>query len=147
MLKHILLATDGSAASDHAAAMAVDLARSLGARLTALYAVDPYPYLGMGMGEVSSLGLSYYKQAAQEEAESAHAKVAALCQQGTPVVFNPVVLEERDVVSGIVGYGQAEKADLIVVGSHGRTGVARMVLGSIATKILAESTLPVLVAR
>lgn len=145
MLKHILLATDGSAASDHAVAMAVDLARKFEAKLTALYAVDPYPYLGLG--EVNSEGLNLYKQAAQEEAASAHAKVAALCQQGSPVAFQPVVVEERDVAIGIVEYSQAEKADMIVVGSHGRTGIARLVLGSIATKVLAASTLPVLVAR
>ena len=125
--------------------MAVDLARNFGAKLTALYAVDPYPYLGLG--EVNSEGLNYYKQAAQEEAASAHAKVAALCQQGTPVAFTPVVVEESDVAIGIVEYSQAEKADMIVVGSHGRTGIARLVLGSIATKVLAASTLPVLVAR
>lgn len=145
MLKHILLATDGSAASDHAAALAVEMARKFGAKLTALYAVDPYPYIGMG--EVNPQALYAFKQAAEDEAASAHAKVAALCQQGSPVPYHPIVVEERDVAGGIVEYGMAEQADLIVVGSHGRTGIARLVLGSIASKVLAESTLPVLIAR
>jgi len=48
MFKHILLATDGSEASAHAAALAVGLARTHGAKLTALYVADPYPYLGVG---------------------------------------------------------------------------------------------------
>ena len=54
MFKRILMATDGSAASDHAARIAVDLARVHGAGLTALYVVDPYPFLGMG--EVNPMG-------------------------------------------------------------------------------------------
>ena len=51
MFKHILLATDGSAASEHAAQLAVGLARTHGAKLTAVYVVDPYPYIvGPGGG-------------------------------------------------------------------------------------------------
>jgi nucleotide-binding universal stress UspA family protein len=145
MLKHILLATDGSAASDHAAALAVDLARNMGAKLTALYAVDPYPYLAVG--EMSTEGLQHYMSAAQQDAAAAHAKVAVLCKQGTPVTLIPVTVEERAVATAIVEYAHGQDVDLIVVGSHGRSGIARLLLGSTATKVLAESTLPVLVAR
>lgn len=145
MLKHILLATDGSAASDHAAEMAVDLARNMGAKLTVLYAVDPYPYLAVG--EMSTEGLQHYMSAAQQDAAAAHSKVAALCKQGSAVTLIPVTVEERAVASAIVEYANGQDVDLIVVGSHGRSGIARLLLGSIATKVLAESTLPVLVAR
>ena len=55
MFKHILLATDGSASSEHAAQLAVNLARIHGARLTALYVADPYPYIGIG--EMNPAGL------------------------------------------------------------------------------------------
>ena len=48
MFKKILFATDGSDASAHAASMAVNMARAYGARLLAVYVVDPYPYLGIG---------------------------------------------------------------------------------------------------
>ena len=48
MFKKILFATDGSAASNHAAEMAVSLARIHGAKLTVVYVIDPYPYLGIG---------------------------------------------------------------------------------------------------
>lgn len=146
MFKHILLATDGSTASDHAAALAVGLARTHGAKLTALYAVDPYPYLGIG--EVNPMGFQAYMATAQEHAASAHAKVAALCNQGgAPVELQARMLEEVAVASGIVQTALSEGADLIVVGSHGRTGIARLMLGSVAAKVVAESTVPVLVAR
>ena len=76
MFKHILLATDGSAASDHAAQLAVSLARTHAARLTVLYVVDPYPYLGIG--ETNPLGFQAYMSAALEHAAQAHAKVMTL---------------------------------------------------------------------
>lgn len=146
MFKHILLATDGSAASDHAAALAVGLARTHGAKLTALYAVDPYPYLGIG--EVNPMGFQAYMATAQEHAASAHSKVAVLCNEGgAPVELQARMLEEVAVASGIVQTALSEGADLIVVGSHGRTGIARLMLGSVAAKVVAESTVPVLVAR
>jgi nucleotide-binding universal stress UspA family protein len=146
MFKHILLATDGSAASDHAAALAVGLARTHGAQLTALYAVDPYPYVGLG--EVNPMGFQAYMSAAQEHAAAAHAKVVALCDDGGgSVQLDARLLEDVAVASGIVEAAKTEGADLIVVGSHGRSGIARLMLGSVAAKVVAESTVPVLVAR
>ena len=94
MFKNILLATDGSAASEHAAALAVKLARSVQATLTAVYVVDPYPYLGMG--DTNPMGMQAYLSAARDHAAAAHAKVAALCAgpadakpaTGTPATYS-----------------------------------------------------------
>lgn len=146
MFKHILLATDGSSASDHAASVAVGLARTHGAKLTALYAVDPYPYVGLG--EVNPMGFQAYMSAAQEHAASAHTRVSALCSEGgAPVQLEAKLVEDVSAASGIVQAAQTEGADLIVVGSHGRTGIARLMLGSVAAKVVAESPVPVLVVR
>ncbi|HAL37753.1 MAG TPA: universal stress protein [Polaromonas sp.] len=146
MFKHILMATDGSAASGNAAQLAVDLARAHGAKLTALYVVDPYPYLAIG--ETNPMGFQAYMSAAQEHAAQAHAKVAALCGQGgAPVDLQTRMVEDMTASAGIVQTAKDEGADLIVVGSHGRTGIARLMLGSVAAKVVAESPLPVLVAR
>jgi nucleotide-binding universal stress UspA family protein len=145
MFKSILLATDGSAASDHAASVAVGLARTHGAKLTALYAVDPYPYVGLG--EVNPMGFQAYMSAAQEHAATAHSRIAALCADGAPVQLEVKLVEDVSAASGIVQAAQAEGADLIVVGSHGRTGIARLMLGSVAGKVVAESPVPVLVVR
>ncbi len=146
MFKHILLATDGSAASEHAAALAVNLARAHGARLTAVHVVDPYPY--MGLGESSASAIQAHVAAAQRHASDAHAKVAALCKQGGSAVnFATRVVEDMTPSIGIVTTAREEGADLIVVGSHGRTGIARLMVGSVAARVVAESPLPVLVAR
>lgn len=146
MFKHILLATDGSDASAHAAALAVDLARVHGARLTALYVVDPYPYLGIG--EANPMGFQAYMSAAYDHAAQAHARVAALCDDGgKPVELMLRMAEDLPAVDGILKLAKEEGADLIVVGSHGRGGLMRLVLGSVASKVVAQSPLPVLVAR
>ncbi len=146
MFKHILLATDGSAASENAATLAISLARSHGAKLTALYVVDPYPYLGIG--EANPMGFQAYMGAAQEHAAQAHAKVAALCREGgAPVESELRVVENVTATAGIVQTARDEGADLVVVGSHGRSGIARFMLGSVAARVVAESPVPVLVAR
>lgn len=146
MFKHILIATDGSAASEHAAQLAVGLARTHGSKLTAVYVVDPYPYIGLG--EVNPMGFQAYMASAQQAAAAAHAKVDALCKQGgAPVALQVRLVEDVAAASGVVQTAVAEGADLIVMGSHGRTGIARLMLGSVATKVVAESSIPVLVAR
>jgi nucleotide-binding universal stress UspA family protein len=146
MFKHILLATDGSAASDHAATLAVGLARTHGAKLTALYVADPYPYIGVG--EINPMGYQAYSAAAQQLASQAHSKVDVLCKQGGAVVaLQARLVEDVAAASGIVQTAKDEGADLIVMGSHGRSGIARLMLGSVATKVVAESPIPVLVSR
>src|SRR3954471_24415634 len=143
MFRHILVATDGSSASEHAGQLAVDLARVHGARLTALYVVDPYPYLGIG--ETNPMGFQAYMSAALEHAAGAHGKVMALCEEaGVP--FQPRLAEDVTAAGGIVQSARQTEADLVVIGSHGRTGIARLMLGSVASKVVAESPVPVLVA-
>jgi nucleotide-binding universal stress UspA family protein len=146
MFKHILLATDGSPASEHAAQLAVDLARTHGAKLTALYVVDPYPYLGIG--ESNPMGFQAYMGAAQEHAALAHAKVSALWSKfAAPLESQLRVVENVTASVGIIQTAREDGADLIVVGSHGRSGIARLMLGSVAARVVAESPVPVLVVR
>ena len=146
MFKHILVATDGSAASEHAAHLPVDLARTHGAKLTAVFVVDPYPY--MGVGEINPLGFQAYMSAAQQHAASAHAQVEALCKKGgATIALQARLVENVGAATGIVETAKTEEADLLVIGSHGRSGLARLFLGSVATKVVAESPIPVLVTR
>ena len=146
MFKRILLATDGSEASDHAARIAVDLARVHGASLTALYVVDPYPFLGIG--EVNPLGFDAYMSAARDQAAQAHSRILDACNAGGAAV--PVemrVVEDVAVLEGVLRTAREQQSDLIVIGSHGRTGIARVMLGSVAAKVVTQSPVPVLVAR
>jgi nucleotide-binding universal stress UspA family protein len=146
MFKSILLATDGSAASTNAAPMAGDVARVHGAKLTAVYVSDPYPYLGVG--EVNPMGYQAYSAAAQQLAAQAHAQVEVMCKSGGAAVPLAVQLvEDVGAAAGIVQTAQGVGADVIVLGSHGRSGIARLMLGSVAARVVAESPIPVLVCR
>jgi nucleotide-binding universal stress UspA family protein len=146
MFKHLLLATDGSAASEHAARLAVTLAREQHARLTAVYVVDPSPCLGMG--DTNAMGLNAYLSAARDHAAAAHAKVIGLCRAGDRP-FDPRLLPVDDVsaAAGILRTASEEGVDLIVAGSHGRTGVQKLMLGSVAAMLAALFPVPVLVSR
>ncbi len=144
MFKHILLATDGSASAEHAALKAVELARIHGAQLTAVYVVDPYPYLGIG--EANPLGFQSYMAAAQEVSTKAFAHLADLAKPAG-VQLQVRLVEDMHAVHGILQAAADATADLIVVGSHGRGALEKLVLGSVAGKVVAQSTRPVLVVR
>lgn len=146
MFKHILLATDGSAACDQASRTAIELARTHGARLTALYVVDPYPYLGIG--QANPLGFQAYISAAHTHAGQALARAAELADDGgAPVTMETRIVEEATAAHGIAQTARDENADLIVVGSHGHGALRKIILGSVTTRVLAEATVPVLVVR
>lgn len=146
MFKNILLATDGSETSERAAHMAVGLARTHGAKITAVYVMEPYPYIGIG--EVNPYGMEAYAAAAQKLAADAHMAVEKCCSEGaSPVTLEARAVENVGASSGIVQTAKAEAADLIVMGTHGRSGIARLMLGSVANRVLAESPVPVLVVR
>jgi nucleotide-binding universal stress UspA family protein len=146
MFKHILLATDGSAACDQAARTAIELARTHGSRLTALSVVDPYPYLGIG--QANPMGFQAYMTAAHVHAGKALARAAELCDDGgPPLKMETRIVEETTTAHGIAQTARDEGADLIVVGSHGHGALRKLVLGSVTTRVLAEATVPVLVVR
>jgi nucleotide-binding universal stress UspA family protein len=146
MFKKILFATDGSAASDHAAVVAVNLARSLTAQLTVVYVVDPYPYLGVG--EMNPLGFQAYMGAAQEHSVKAFAHVEDLAKSnGNDVPFETLLVEDVVAYKGIVQAAETQEADLIIVGSHGRNGLQKLFLGGTANKVSSHATQPVLVVR
>lgn len=144
MFKHILLATDGSPSAEHAAKKAFDLARIHGAQVTAVYVVDPYPYLGIG--EVNPMGFQAYMSAAQEASAKAFIHLADLAA-AAGVQLQVRLVENMQAARGILQMADEAAADLIVIGSHGRSGVEKLVLGSVAGKVVAQSTRPVLVVR
>lgn len=146
MFKNILVATDGSDISLRAAKMAVNLARVHGAKVMAVYVMEPYPYIGIG--ETNPYGMQAYAAAAQSLAAEAHMAVEKLCTEGgIPVDLEVRAVENVGASAGIVETAKSAEADLIVMGSHGRSGIARLMLGSVANRVLADSPIPVLVVR
>jgi nucleotide-binding universal stress UspA family protein len=143
MTKRILIATDGSQLSQRAASVAIELARSLGASVVGCAALPVYPYHGVG-GEVAPAEVAFQAQAAAEANGHLDAIERAAAEAGVPFTR---VLREGHPDDIILQTADAENADLIVMASHGRRGVASLLLGSETQKVLARSHLPVLVVR
>ena len=144
MFRKILVPTDGSELSVNAALRAVPLARLAGASITVLFVQDTYPYTGIG--QANAAGLQAYMAAAREQGMAAVDRIRdAAAAEG--VAIDTKVIENSQAAKGIVEAAQECGADLILMGSHGRSGLAKLMLGSVAAKVLALSPVPVLVVK
>lgn len=145
MFKHILIPVDGSPTAQKAVEKAAGLARAFGSRATTVYVIDPYPFTGLGTD--FAYGQAEYLSAAEAEAKEAiGAAQSALTAAGVQEVQAQVV-QAHAIWRGIIEVAQARGADLIVMGSHGRRGLEKLVLGSVAQRVLTHSPLPVLIVR
>ena len=144
MFKQLLVPIDGSATSQSAVDKAIGLARAFGSSVTVLFVIDPYPFTGVGAD--FSYGQTQYLSAARAEANHALAAARqALDAAGVPVSAS--LVESHSVWRGIVEAAESGGTDLIVMGSHGRSGIEKLVLGSVAQRVLSHAPVPVLVVR
>lgn len=144
--QHILVAVDGSPLSVHAISHAAALARATGGRIRLLNVMDPVAHIsGFEQPEVYSAEvLPRLQQAGEALLQQARDQVA---QCGVPV--DTVLVENLDarVAQIVVDHAQAWGADLIVLGTHGRRGLARVLMGSDAEQIARTAPVPVLLVR
>ncbi|MDB5943079.1 MAG: universal stress protein [Ramlibacter sp.] len=147
MFKRILVATDGSALSGKAVDQAIGLARALGAGLFALKVV----HLQMEAhwdGELIHERSAHARREA-EQTEAARAVVEAVRTAGAAaaVQVTPLTVKAASVADAVIDTAQKNACDLIVMASHGRRGLARVLLGSETQHVLTHSQIPVLVLR
>lgn len=139
MYDDILVPTDGSSAADRAVDHAIDLARQYDARLHVLYVVDANAY------STIEAGTDVVVSALQEEGESA---VDAVARQASAEDIEVVTeIMTGTVHRSIIDYGEDNDVDLIVMGTHGRRGLDRYLLGSVTEKVVRTSDIPVLTVR
>ena len=144
MLNHILVPIDGSETSMLAVSKASGLALAFGSRITLIHVIDNYPFIGVGADY--ALGQNEYLAAATASANAALARgVAALAAEG--LHSDQRVIDGHVVHEGIVDTAIAIAADLIVMGSHGRSGIEKLLLGSVTQRVLQDAKCPVLVVR
>jgi nucleotide-binding universal stress UspA family protein len=136
--RRILLATDLSGTSDAASVQAMDLARSVNAELLVVSVIDPSadPVTGLRGTRMDLLKRS--------RLEAAQALVTKGRHEGVRVTF---LVWEGDPGEAIVEAADSEQVDLVVVGSHGRSGVGRFFLGSVSDFVVRRAPCPVLVVR
>lgn len=144
MFKHILVPIDGSATAHLAVEKAAGLAKAFGSRVTAIFVIDPYPFTGIGTD--FAYGQAEYLNAATAEANAA-IKDAKAAFEAAGLSAETSVVEARAAWRGVVETADSSGADLIVMGSHGRSGLEKLVLGSVTQAVLSHTHLPVLVVR
>lgn len=144
MFQHILVPVDGSPTARHAADAATTLANEIKAKITVIHVVHMYPYTGFGTGFAD--GQSVYLSAATATANEAIADVREkITAAGVSVEAR--VVESNVVWRGIVETAQSVGADLIVMGTHGRNKIDRLLLGSVTQRVLSHATVPVMVTH
>ena len=143
MYQTILVPVDGSDFSAHALPVAVELARRSGATLHLALVHDPSAYIPFVPGEVAVPVYDAALVSAQREADQTRLNraVASLKDSGVRIVSKFL---EGTVVESLVEYGQQVAAELTVMTTHGRSGFARLRLGSVASAYLTRATAPVL---
>ena len=144
MFKHILVPVDGSSTSNLAVEKAIGLAKAFGSRVTSVFVIDPYPFTGVGTD--FAYGQAEYLNAATAEANAA-IKAAKTAFEDAGVSVETSVIEAHAAWRGVVQAAKSTQADLIVMGSHGRSGLEKLVLGSVTQAVLSHTLLPVLVVR
>jgi nucleotide-binding universal stress UspA family protein len=145
MYRHILAAIDGSETSARAFDAALQLARESGAELQPLYVVDVPMMVYDAPGYDPSIVRDAFLEEARHVADDALARMKHDSVQGAPrtIETNPVG-DDSDVAHCILHAAADLKADLVVMGTHGRRGVRRLVLGSVAERFLRIAQCPVL---
>ncbi|MFQ5839579.1 MAG: universal stress protein [Candidatus Methylomirabilales bacterium] len=140
-IKRVLHASDFSKASRPAFQLARDLAKAFKAQLVLFYAYEPPPRV-MGEGYVPPALLQKMRAAERKAAER---KLARLMRSATRDRIRVLtLLEEGRAAEAIVRAARRKRASLIVLGTRGRTGVARLLLGSVAERVVRTAHCPVL---
>ena len=147
MYTRILVTTDGSNLSKKAVTSAIQLAATCGADLIALKVVPRYPYAYFE-GSIP-LSAEEIGRIEKQWTESAQAQLAVIekSAKAKSVVVKAVTVKSDVVSEAIIETAKKHKAELIVMASHGRKGIKRLLLGSETQQVLTHSHIPVLVLR
>jgi len=145
MIRRILIPVDGSAVSHDALSVAVQLAEALRAGTRIIYVLDLGP---LYTTEASGVDVSEVEKAMLQEGEDILEKAAETARQaGVPSETALVPIYDSHVSDAIVDDARRWRADLIALGTHGRHGISRLILGSVAEAVARTSPIPVLLVR
>ncbi len=143
MYKRILIATDGSDKSKKAAEEGIELAKALGAQVIALNVVNEV----VVASAVRQLGAD--RKETEDKLKVAGQKAVDSIKKLGDAAGVPVdtIIRIGAPANDVIDVAGAEKVDLIVMGSHGESGAAKLLIGSVVQKVLYWATVPVLVVR
>ena len=148
MFKHILLPTDGSELAQQAVVKGIAFARAIGARVTACHVASHNDLMRVyvSSGAVNpEIGATIEKEF--EDRVQTILRFASTAAQKAGVQCATRYVNSPEPFAAIIQTAEAEGCDLIFMGSHGRSGMTALVLGSVTNKVLTHSKIPVIVCR
>jgi nucleotide-binding universal stress UspA family protein len=144
MFKRILVPTDGSEITSKAITTAIDLAQTGGGQLFVVSVKEPFPY--SAISEMQPVPPQEFYDA-QERIAAGRVKAVVDAAKAAGVACGGHTVEALHPWEAILDHAKAQQCDLIVMASHGRRGVAALLLGSETQRVLIHSTLPVLIVK
>lgn len=139
-LRRVLIAVDGSAVAAHAADVGLELARSLTGEVAFIHSVDP----ALARAPASGLPAATLMAMAEQDGRTLLAEFRTRAEGlSASLEFLPIGKPGNEIVKA----AREWPADIIVIGSHGRGGAARLLLGSVAEAVIRHAPCPVLVVR
>jgi len=141
MYKNVLIPTDGSDTAEMAVKQGIELTEAVGAKVYGLYVIDISTFIGVPTEAV----WESIKNLLEEEGKTALGIIEKMAEEGG--VEYEMILNEGSPYKNIVQTAEEKKIDLIVMGTAGRVGFDRFLLGSVAEKVVRTAPCPVLVVR
>jgi nucleotide-binding universal stress UspA family protein len=148
MYKDILIATDGSELAHKAVDHGLELAKSLGANVTAVVVEAPFNVFAVPASRTPQISqeFTHHAQAIKQHASKVLSDVAGAAKKAG-LNCDTVQIEHEQPYEAIIKTAEDKGCDAIVMASHGRSGISAVLLGSVTNKVLAHSTIPVVVVR
>lgn len=148
MYKHILIATDGSEIGQKGVDQGLSLAKALGAGVTIITVTEPFPIAtGGDFGFAPSATVIDSFASGQREVANSMLSAAKQAASAARIEAEIKHVADAEPAEAIIEAARSLNCDLIVMGSHGRRGIGRLVLGSKTWEVVARSHAPVLVVR
>jgi len=148
-IRKILVTIDGSENSKKAAEYAGSLAKKYNAQLIILYVL----YSELGFAYSNLLGVSTPKaiedalETQKKDVQKWFDEIRSKLKNTNISVTDKIIISVSSIVGEIIGFADKEKVDLIILGTRGRTGFKKLLLGSVAEGVVTHSSCPVMVVR
>ncbi len=146
MFKHILITTDGSAVANKAAKAGIALAHALRAKVTAYCALEELQLIYDEGYMLNQRTIDGFEESARKVGQKRVDAIGKMAK-AAGVPFAAVVTKAATAYEGIVDAAKKQKCDVIFMASHGRSGLSKLMMGSVTQKVLAHSRIPVVVYR
>jgi len=142
MYRHILIPTDGSEPAERGVAHGLALAKSLGAKVSVIFVVEPFSEMSGRFLEV----VARYAELRKEQATSVLDRAANAAKEAG-LSCETIQVENEQPHQAIIAAASDKGCDLIVMSSHGRSGLSVLLVGSVTNKVLTQAKTPVLVCQ